>query len=91
MWRGPDGDGTCSESNLPEKWSTTENVLWKVELPDRGNSTPVVSGGKVFVTQSVEKEGRRQLLCFDKETGTRLWEAGVTYRDAEPTHATNPY
>ena len=28
MWRGANGDGTCTESNLPEKWSATENVVW---------------------------------------------------------------
>lgn len=91
MWRGANGDGTCSESNLPEKWSQTENVAWKVALPDRGNSTPVVWGDKLFLTQAVEKEGRRMLLCFDKKTGKQLWDAGVNHKEAELTHATNPY
>jgi len=91
MWRGANGDGTCAESKLPEKWSQTENVVWKVELPDRGNSTPVVWGDKVFVTQAIEKEGKRLLLCFDKKTGKQLWEAGTTYREPELTHGTNPY
>ena len=91
MWRGPLGDGTTAESGLPEKWSQTENVLWKTELPDRGNSTPVVWGDKVFVTQAIEKAGRRLLLCFDRKTGRQLWEAGTTYREPELTHGTNPY
>ena len=91
MWRGPNGDGTTSESGLPEKWSTTENVVWKTELPDRGNSTPVVWGDKVFVTQAIEKAGRRLLLCFDRKTGKQLWEAGITYKEPELTHGTNPY
>jgi outer membrane protein assembly factor BamB len=91
MWRGAKGDGTCSERNLPEKWSTTENVVWKTKLPDRGNSTPVIWGQKVFVTQCIEKENRRLLLCFDKETGNSLWQAGMVFDQAEPTHSTNPY
>lgn len=91
MWRGANGDGTCSESGLPEKWSQTENVLWKVKLPDRGNSTPVVWGDKLFLTQAIEKEGRRLLLCFDKKTGRQLWDAGTIYRETELTHGTNPY
>ena len=91
MWRGANGDGTSAESKLPEKWSQTENVVWKVELPDRGNSTPVVWGDKVLVTQAIEKEGKRLLLCFDKRTGKQLWEAGTIYREPELTHATNPY
>ena len=40
MWRGPNGDGTTSESGLPEKWSPTENVVWKTELPGAGTSSP---------------------------------------------------
>jgi outer membrane protein assembly factor BamB len=91
MWRGANGDGTCSESNLPEKWSQTENVVWKVALPDRGNSTPVVWGDKLFLTQAIEKEGKRLLLCLDKNTGKQLWDAGTIYREKELTHTTNPY
>ena len=91
MWRGANGDGTCSESDLPLKWSATENVLWKTRLPEGGNSTPVVWGDKVFVTQAVEKDGRRLLLCFDAKTGKQIWDAGTIYREAELTHKTNPY
>ncbi len=91
MWRGANGDGTCSESNLPQTWSQTENVVWKVALPERGNSTPVVWGDQVFVTQAIEKEGKRLLLCFDKKTGKQLWDAGTIYKEPELTHGTNPY
>src|SRR5438876_859345 len=54
-WRGPDGQGHSSEKNLPLHWSATDNVRWKVKLPDEGNSTPVVWGNRVFVTQASEK------------------------------------
>jgi outer membrane protein assembly factor BamB len=91
MWRGAKGDGTCTESNLPETWSAAENVAWKVKLPDRGNSTPVIWGERLFLTQAIEKEGKRLLLCFDKKTGKQLWDSGTIYREKELTHATNPY
>lgn len=91
MWRGANGDGTCTESNLPEKWGQGENVLWKAALPDRGNSTPVVWGEKLFLTQAIEKEGKRLLLCFDKKTGKQLWAASTTWKEPELTHNTNPY
>lgn len=90
-WRGPTHDGVTEETDLPLKWSATEQVKWKVSLPDRGNSTPVVWGEKLFLTQAVEREGKRMLLCLDKKTGDKLWEAVVTYREPELTHATNPY
>ena len=91
MWRGSAGDGTCAESGLPEKWSITENIVWKTKLPDRGNSTPVIWGDKVFITQAIEKAGRRLLLAFDRKTGKQLWEAGTEYKQPELTHGTNPY
>jgi outer membrane protein assembly factor BamB len=90
-WRGPDGLGTAGSGNLPLTWSATENVRWKVPLPDRGNSTPAVWGRRVFVTQVVEKENRRTLMCFDRGDGRLLWQQGTTYGDKEPTHSTNPY
>lgn len=91
-WRGPTNDGVTEETDLPVTWSVSSpNVKWKVALPDRGNSTPVVWGDKVFVTQAIEQEGRRTVLCFDKKTGKQLWAAGTTYTTAELTHGTNPY
>jgi outer membrane protein assembly factor BamB len=90
-WRGPLGTGVCSEKNLPLHWSTNENVRWRVPLPERGNSTPVIWGANVFVTQAIEADGQRTLMCFDKSSGKRLWKAAVTYKEKEPTHPTNPY
>lgn len=88
-WRGPLGTGVTAETNLPTKWSKTENVKWRVALPEPGNSTPIVIGDRVLVTQAVGN--RRQLMCFDRAEGKLLWETGVTTKFKEPTHATNPY
>jgi outer membrane protein assembly factor BamB len=89
MWRGPDGDGTTAEKDLPLKWSAGENVAWKALLPEAGNSTPVVWGDRVFVTQAAE--GLRLLFCFDRNDGTLLWKEGVRWEKEELTHKTNPY
>ena len=72
-------------------WSGRENVRWRTPLPDRGNSTPVVWGDRVFVTQAIEKEHRRTLMCFARSDGRRLWQSGVVYAGHEPTNAQNPY
>ncbi len=88
-WRGPSGDGIALETKLPLTWSATENVRWKVALPERGNSTPIVTGGRIFLTQNVGKQ--RALMCLDRKDGRTLWQAGPTYAEAEATHPTNPY
>ena len=90
-WRGPRGDGTCLEKGLPTTWNKTENVAWKVPLPERGNSTPIVWGDRVFVTQAIEKENRRTLMCFDRKDGKLLWQKGTEWTEKEPTHGTNPF
>ncbi|MBA4147017.1 MAG: PQQ-binding-like beta-propeller repeat protein [Verrucomicrobia bacterium] len=89
-WRGPTGYGITTETNLPTKWSDTENVRWKVKLPNRGNSTPIVWGKKVFVSQPIEDENRRTLICFDRATGKQLWQSGTVFQETETSHRTNP-
>jgi outer membrane protein assembly factor BamB len=90
-WRGPDANGISPEKNLPLKWSTNENVRWRVALPERGNSSPIVWGDHVFVTQAVGSENRRTIMCFERKTGKQLWQSGVTYAEREPTQRDNPY
>ena len=90
-WRGPQGMGVSKEKQLPLRWSRTENVQWRTPLPERGNSTPVVWDDSIFVTQAIEKEGRRTLMCFNRADGHLRWQSGVAYPEKEVTHATNPY
>src|SRR5437764_585174 len=84
-FRGPNGSGVSPEKDLPTKWSDTENLAWKIDLPGRGSSSPVVWGDKVFVTcysgyaQDARNPGNlsnlvRHLLCVDRKTGTTLWD-----------------
>jgi outer membrane protein assembly factor BamB len=90
-WRGPDGTGVSADRALPLAWSDKENVRWHVPLPDRGNSTPVVWGDRVFLTQATEKDHRRTVMCFARADGKPLWQAGVAYAEHEPTNGQNPY
>jgi outer membrane protein assembly factor BamB len=56
-WRGPNGDGTAPQTkNLPESWSTTQNIKWKVELPAWSGSTPMVWGDKIFLNTPSKEE-----------------------------------
>ena len=52
-WRGPRGIGVSGETNLPERWSATEQVAWKAPVAGAGISTPVVAGGRVYVTSQI--------------------------------------
>src|SRR4051812_11582285 len=71
-WRGPDGTGQCPETDLPLRWSATENVRRKVALPDRGNATPVIWGDRIFLTQATDKGRKRATLCLHRSDGHAL-------------------
>ena len=53
QWRGPHGSGVSRSANPPIEWSEAKNIRWKVEVPGRGSSSPVVWGDRVFVTTAV--------------------------------------
>lgn len=90
-WRGPEGNGVSTEKNLPLRWGTNENVRWRVDLPGPGNSSPIIWGERVFVTQAIKEDHRRTVMCFDRADGRLLWQSGVTYTEREPTQQNNPY
>jgi outer membrane protein assembly factor BamB len=91
-WRGPRGDGTSAEKDVPTTWGPDENVRWKGKLPGPGNSSPIVWGDRVFLTQSLDKKGtERAVMCFDRGDGKLLWQKAIPFRGEDPTHGTNPY
>jgi outer membrane protein assembly factor BamB len=53
QWRGPYANGVSKHATPPVEWSETKNVRWKVEIPGRGSSSPVVWGDRVFVLTAV--------------------------------------
>jgi outer membrane protein assembly factor BamB len=88
-WRGPRGDGISTATDLPTHWSRTSGVHWKIDLPEPGNSTPVVWEDRIFLTQP-RSPGERSLMCCDRTTGKLLWEYRVPWTAPESTHGTNP-
>jgi outer membrane protein assembly factor BamB len=53
QWRGPYATGVSKTADPPVEWSETKNIRWKVEIPGRGSSSPVIWGDKVFVLSAV--------------------------------------
>jgi outer membrane protein assembly factor BamB len=90
-FRGPKGSGFSDETNVPVEWSADKNIRWKVELPDEGNSSPIVVGDKVLVTCAQDKGAKRGLYCFHRNDGKLLWSQIIDFGKVLPTHQTNPY
>ena len=90
-WRGPTGDGLSETQHAATNWSSAENVRWKVDLPEPGNSTPIVWEDRVFLTQPMDSGKRRTVICYDRLSGSQLWQSGIDAVEMEPTHETNLY
>jgi outer membrane protein assembly factor BamB len=90
-WRGPRGDGSSAERNLPIRWSATENVRWKTAIDGIGHSSPVVFGDRIFLTTCLLKEQQRRLLCLDRRSGAILWQKVVVTAPLERKHSLNSF
>src|SRR5262245_56232476 len=53
QFRGPGARGIATGDGLPDRWTATENVAWKTDLPGRGWSSPIVWGDRVLLTTVV--------------------------------------
>src|SRR5262245_40953738 len=69
QWRGPLANGVAPHANPPIHWSETNNVRWKIPLPGKGHSSPIVFGDLVFVTAAVPI-GEAQKPVYDNAPGT---------------------
>src|SRR3954463_2407687 len=54
QFRGPDSGGVGTNTTLPDKWTVTENIESKTDLPGRSWSSPIVWGDRVFITSVVD-------------------------------------
>jgi len=70
-FRGPTGQGHSTERGLPLEWSESRNVLWKTPVPGLGWSSPVVAGGRLWMTSAVRERNGASLraLAYDIDTG----------------------
>jgi len=100
-WRGEGGNGISEKATPPTQWSSTKNVKWKVEVPGRGSSSPVIWGNQVFVTTAVPAPGGGagglpnlafKILCFNRQDGKLLWQQTSTIATPhQETHSTNGF
>jgi outer membrane protein assembly factor BamB len=90
-FRGSTGLGVSDAQNVPIKWSSTENIAWKIPVPGDCNGSPIVSNGRVFVTSAEDKGRKRHLHCVDLSDGSQLWTRTTKYDHVMPTHKTNLY
>lgn len=90
-WRGPRGDGTSRETKPPVHWGSTEGVVWKAVVPGEGHSSPIVWRDRVFLSSASAESEERLLICFDRRTGSVLWQEAVLRAPLEAKNRENSY
>jgi outer membrane protein assembly factor BamB len=83
QFRGPQQNGKAGTPGLPLVWSETQNIKWKTALPGEGWSSPLVSGGQVWLTTATDEGRSLRALCVDLATGRLLRDIEV-FKNAEP-------
>jgi outer membrane protein assembly factor BamB len=92
QFRGPDGEGHSTETNLPLTWSETENIRWKTDVEGLGWSTPSISGSQVWFTSALDEGKSLHVICLEEETGKLVHDIEVFHHDAPgPIHNKNSY
>jgi outer membrane protein assembly factor BamB len=75
QWRGPQLNGVSGESGLPVKWTTQQNVAWKLETPSRTGATPIIWNDHIFLNVALQDDqGDLELWAVDRNKGTVLWK-----------------
>jgi outer membrane protein assembly factor BamB len=90
-WRGPNGDGTSMETNLPTHWDSITNVLWKIRVPGTGYSSPIVWKDRLFTLTALPERQEKVLLCYNANNGDLLWQKTVLKTKFEQKHDNNSY
>jgi outer membrane protein assembly factor BamB len=90
-WRGPRGDGSSMEKNVPVRWGIDSNIVWKTAVPGEGHSSLIVWNDRIFTVTALPEEQQRILLCFELETGDILWQKTVLVAPLEPKRPDNSY
>jgi outer membrane protein assembly factor BamB len=95
QFRGPNGVGLIAATGLPEQWGPdSPNVRWRAEVPGSGNSSPIVAGGRVFLTTAIEKGDssvERSVVAIDGNSGELLWQTPVVEEPLEHRHRLNTF
>ncbi len=77
-WRGPNRNGIADEGpSPPVTWSDTKNVIWKIEVPGRGHSSPTIVADRIYLATTDERQQIQAVLAFNRSNGSPLWKTDV--------------
>ncbi len=90
-WRGPSGQGMVKGTNYVDKWSNTENVLWRTAVPGLGHSSPIVWKDHLFLTTATDGGAKMWMRAYDRRSGKLLWDTAVPASGVEHIYPKNSH
>lgn len=90
-WRGPSGQGIVEGTGYVDRWSSTENILWKVRMPGRGHSSPIVWGDRIFLTTAYDDGPKRAMVAYRRSDGQKVWETTMPEAPGEKLYRKNSH
>ena len=87
-FRGPQQNGHVNppgQTNavgLPLHWSESSNVVWKIPIPHKGWSTPVILSRQIWLTSATADGKDFFAVCVDADSGKMLFNERVFHCDA---------
>ncbi|MGE3511681.1 MAG: PQQ-binding-like beta-propeller repeat protein [Vicinamibacterales bacterium] len=90
-WRGPSGQGIATGTGYPDRWSASENIRWRVDVPGTGNSSPIVWRDRVYLTTARDRGRHVSLLGYHRADGSLAWESAAPSGAADRAHGKNGF
>ena len=91
QFRGTRGDANAGNADLPTDWNDGRNIAWKIPIPGRGASSPIVVDGRVVLTcSSGIRQDRLHVVCYSAKTGRLLWHRQIWATGHTSSHPTSP-
>jgi len=93
QWRGPNRDGIATGPAVPVSWSDggkSKNIVWKVKIPGRGHSCPIVVGDRIYFETADEATQTQSVICLNRIDGQQAWKTDLFQGKLEQAvHAEN--
>jgi len=78
QWRGPSLNGVSQETGLPTTWTTTDGIAWKLPMPARSGSTPIIWGDLIFLNvATAQSTGELELWAVDRNRKDVIWKRPI--------------
>jgi outer membrane protein assembly factor BamB len=92
QWRGPNHNNVAAAGQVvPTRWSSTQNVLWKVNVPGRGHSSPTIVGDLIVLTSANEAQQQQGVFGFNRRTGKQQWGTLISQGGFPKVHNKNTH